>query len=318
MSDLGNLDATNDAATGQSAAGQSADDQRERDERRFLQEVGDRVRSARKRHGMSRKVLARESGVSERYLAQLETGSGNISILLLRQVAEATGLKLQDLVADNGQDAPEILSILELARRATAAQREDIIGRLSGMLDQSGTDLKASRIALIGLRGAGKSTLGQLIAEDLKIPFIELNREIEQDSGLAIAEIFALYGQDGYRRLEQRCLRSVIDRHSQVVLAVAGGIVAEANTYDMLLRSFHSVWLQASPEEHMERVRAQGDRRPMAGNPAAMNDLRSILESRQQLYGNAEMTFDTSGKGIAHCRDELSALLRKRLDTAAS
>ncbi|TQV79546.1 helix-turn-helix transcriptional regulator [Denitrobaculum tricleocarpae] len=279
----------------------------------FLQEVGNRVRSARKRHGMSRKVLARESGVSERYLAQLETGSGNISILLLRQVAAATGMKLRDLVSESQEDAPEILSILELARRASPAQREDIINSLTGMLDQSGTNLKASRIALIGLRGAGKSTLGKLIAEDLKIPFIELNREIELDSGLAIAEIFALYGQDGYRRLEQRCLRSVIDRHSEVVLAVAGGIVAEANTYEMLLRSFHSVWLQARPEEHMERVRAQGDRRPMAGNPAAMNDLRSILESRQQLYANAEMTFNTSGKTVAQCRDELSGLLVSRV-----
>ncbi len=280
----------------------------------FLQEVGNRVRSARKRHGMSRKVLARESGVSERYLAQLETGSGNISILLLRQIAAATGMKLRDLVSESQEDAPEILSILELARRASPAQREDIIDSLTGMLDQSGADLKASRIALIGLRGAGKSTLGKLIADDLKIPFIELNREIELDSGLAVAEIFALYGQDGYRRLEQRCLRSVIDRHSEVVLAVAGGIVAEANTYEMLLRSFHSVWLQARPEEHMERVRAQGDRRPMAGNPAAMNDLRSILESRQQLYANAEMTFDTSGKTVGQCRDELSKILSIRLE----
>lgn len=289
-------------------------DRQERATQHFLQEVGNRVRDARKRHGMSRKVLARESGVSERYLAQLETGSGNISILLLRQVANATGLKLQDLVAETVEDAPEILSILELARRASPAQREDVINSLSGMLDQSGTNLKASRIALIGLRGAGKSTLGQLIAEDLQIPFIELNREIELDSGLAIPEIFALYGQDGYRRLEQRCLRSVIDRHSEVVLAVAGGIVAEANTYEMLLRSFHSVWLQASPEEHMERVRAQGDRRPMAGNPAAMNDLRTILESRQQHYANAEMTFDTSAKTVGQCRDELSKILASRLD----
>lgn len=289
-------------------------ERQERAAQHFLQEVGNRVRGARKRHGMSRKVLARESGVSERYLAQLETGSGNISILLLRQVADATGLKLQDLVAETGEDAPEVLSILELARRASPAQREDIINSLSGMLDQSGADLKASRIALIGLRGAGKSTLGQLIAEDLKIPFIELNREIELDSGLAIPEIFSLYGQDGYRRLEQRCLRSVIDRHSEVVLAVAGGIVAEANTYEMLLRSFHSVWLQASPEEHMERVRAQGDRRPMAGNPAAMNDLRSILESRQQHYANAEMTFDTSAKTVGQCREELSKVLSARLE----
>ncbi len=292
----------------------SPSDRQEPAAEHFLQEVGNRVRGARKRHGMSRKVLARESGVSERYLAQLETGSGNISILLLRQVAEATGLKLQDLVAETEDDAPEILSILELARRASPAQREDIISSLSGMLNQSGTDLKASRIALIGLRGAGKSTLGQLIAEDLKIPFIELNREIELDSGLAIPEIFSLYGQDGYRRLEQRCLRSVIDRHNEVVLAVAGGIVAEANTYEMLLRSFHSVWLQASPEEHMERVRAQGDRRPMAGNPAAMNDLRSILESRQQHYANAEMTFDTSAKTVGQCRDELSKVLSIRLE----
>lgn len=285
----------------------------ERAGERFLQQVGVRVRTARTRRGMSRKVLAQESGVSERYLAQLETGNGNISILLLRQIADATGVKVQDLVTENDQAAPEILSILELARRATPAQREDIIDSLTHMLNSSGTDLKASRIALIGLRGAGKSTLGRFVAEDLKIPFIELNHEIEHDSGLAIPEIFALYGQDGYRRLEQRCLRSIIDRHSKVILAVAGGIVAEATTYEMLLRSFHTVWLQASPEEHMDRVRAQGDRRPMAGNPAAMNDLRSILESRQQLYSNAEVTFDTSAKTVAQCREELTELLSTQL-----
>lgn len=279
----------------------------------FLQEVGTRVRNARTRHGMSRKVLAKESGVSERYLAQLETGSGNISILLLRQVADAIGLKLQDLVTEAEEDGPDLLSILELARRASPLQREEVIDHLTGMLDRSGANLKASRIALIGLRGAGKSTLGRLVAEDLEIPFIELNHEIEHDSGLAIPEIFALYGQDGYRRLEQRCLRSVIDRHSRVVLAVAGGIVAEANTYEMLLRSFHTIWLQAKPEEHMERVRAQGDGRPMAGNPAAMNDLRSILESRQQLYANAELTFNTSTKTVTQCRQELGHLLASRV-----
>ena len=274
----------------------------------FLAAVGARVRSARQRLGMSRKMLAQASGVSERYLAQLENGAGNISILLLRQVARATSIRIEDLVGEGDTDA-ETLGLLDAVRRTTAEERKRIFEILSEMRDESGVDMKTGRIALIGLRGAGKSTLGRKVAERLSMPFIELNREIEAESGLAVAEIFSLYGQEGYRRLEQRCLKMVVARNPSVVLAVAGGIVGEPSTYEILLKSFHTVWLRASPEEHMERVRAQGDRRPMAGNPGAMDELRAILEARERFYSRAEASLDTSGKTLDASVYELAELI---------
>lgn len=279
-------------------------------ETEFLTRVGARVRSARTRLGMSRKMLAQASGVSERYLAQLENGAGNISILLLRQVAKATAIRIEDFLGEGETDA-ETLSLLDAVRRTTPEERKRLFELLSELRDQGGVDMKTGRVALIGLRGAGKSTLGRLVAGRLSLPFIELNREIEAESGLAVAEIFSLYGQEGYRRLEQRCLKMVVARNPAVVLAVAGGIVAEPATYEILLRSFHAVWLRASPEEHMERVRAQGDRRPMAGNPAAMDELRAILEARERFYSRAEASLDTSGKSVETSVAELADLIRE-------
>ena len=279
-------------------------------EAEFLSRVGARVRSARTRLGMSRKMLAQASGVSERYLAQLENGAGNISILLLRQVARATAIRIEDLLGEGETDA-ETLSLLDAVRRTTPEERKRLFELLSEIRDAGGVDMKTGRIALIGLRGAGKSTLGRLVAERLALPFIELNREIEAESGLAVAEIFSLYGQEGYRRLEQRCLKMVVARNPAVVLAVAGGIVGEPSTYEILLKSFHAIWLRASPEEHMERVRAQGDRRPMAGNPAAMDELRAILEARERFSSRAEASLDTSGKTVDQSVAELADLIRE-------
>ncbi|MCP1335861.1 helix-turn-helix transcriptional regulator [Futiania mangrovi] len=288
------------------------------DDAAFLALVGQRVRTARTRLSMSRKMLAQASGVSERYLAQLETGAGNISILLLRQVARATGRRLEDFVDESGGagDA-ELLSLLDAVRQATPEER----ARLSAILTEmrrGGGGLKAGRFALIGLRGAGKSTLGRAVAERMGLPFVELNREIEAESGLAIAEIFSLYGQDGYRRLEQRCLKLVVARHRACVLAVAGGIVAEPETFEMLLDAFHTVWLRATPEEHMERVRAQGDRRPMAGNPSAMDELRAILDARERLYSRAEARLDTSHKSVEASAAELANLLEDLTEPAVA
>ena len=279
-------------------------------ESEFLSRVGARVRSARTRLGMSRKMLAQASGVSERYLAQLENGAGNISILLLRQVARATAIRIEDLLGEGETDA-ETLSLLDAVRRTTPEERKRLFEVLSEMRDAGGVDMKTGRVALVGLRGAGKSTLGRLVAERLALPFIELNREIEAESGLAVAEIFSLYGQEGYRRLEQRCLKMVVARNPAVVLAVAGGIVGEPATYEILLKSFHAIWLRASPEEHMERVRAQGDRRPMAGNPAAMDELRAILEARERFYSRAEASLDTSGKSVEESVAELAGLIQQ-------
>ncbi|MEM7227139.1 MAG: helix-turn-helix transcriptional regulator [Pseudomonadota bacterium] len=276
----------------------------------FLAQLGERVRGARGQRGLSRKRLAQLAGVSERYLAQLETGRGNISILLLRHITEALELSLEEIVADR-DTAGDIALIVQMLRRASGAQRGQAKAAITEILQTAKGPAKARRIALIGLRGAGKSTLGQLVAGDLGIPFVELNSEISNMSGLAVPEIFNLYGPEGYRRLERRCLQQVVDTQDRVVLATGGGIVTDPSTYDLLLESFFTVWLHATPEEHMERVRAQGDLRPMAGNPEAMDELKLILGSREALYRRADRAFDTAGRPVGICRRSLLDLLRQ-------
>ena len=261
----------------------------------FLRRVGERVRDARGRKGLSRKLVSEQSGVSQRYLAQLEGGDGNISIALLRRVALALGVPIEWLVCDEDPWASEILPVVGLYQRASTDQR----ARVLEILDPEHPNVKRSRrVTLIGLRGAGKSTLGRLSADALGIPFLELNEEIEQASGMPVAEVMALYGQEGYRQLEQQAVERVAATHDQVVLAVAGGIVSEPKTFDFLLRHFHTIWLRARPEEHMARVRGQGDERPMAGNPSAMEELKSILTSREALYARAEVQVNTSGRTL--------------------
>lgn len=277
------------------------------DDAAFLERLGREVRWARGRRGLSRKLLARYSGVSERYLAQLETGQGNISILLLRQVAAALDMPVETLIAGDGEGASGIASLLPQLRRATPEQRRRVREVLAA---QDGPAARGRRVALIGLRGAGKSTLGRLVAGDLGLPFVELNDEITALAGLGVQEIFNLYGPEGYRRIERRALGRVVDRHDAVVLASGGGIVADATTFDMLLGSFFTVWLRAAPEDHMNRVRAQGDLRPMAGNDEAMDDLKLILESREVLYGRADRRLDTSAQDLEGCREALAGLLQ--------
>ena len=259
----------------------------------YLRALGDHVRNWRARRGMTRKQLAGHSGVSERYLAQVEAGHGNVSIALLRQIAFAMGVPLVDLVRE-GPERPVELTLLEhrLARLApdeiSAAYRL-IAGSAGARRERSG------RIALIGLRGAGKSTLGRQLAKRLKIPFIRLDEIIEQEAGIALGEIFSLYDQAGYRRLERKSLERVIESHAKAVIETGGSLVSEPATYDLLLDSCFTAWIKASPEEHMERVAAQGDHRPMAGNAEAMEDLRRILANRQSLYARADIVIDTSG-----------------------
>jgi XRE family aerobic/anaerobic benzoate catabolism transcriptional regulator len=156
--------------------------------------------------------------------------------------------------------------------------------------------VRRKRIALIGLRGAGKTTLGSLLAKDLQVPFIELDQEIEQEAGLPLSEIFTLYGQAGYRRRERRCLEKALKEHERAVIAVGGGVVSEDETFNLLLTRCHTVWLKAAPEEHMARVVAQGDLRPMAGNAEAMADLKHLLVVREPLYRKADAIVDTSGQ----------------------
>jgi XRE family transcriptional regulator, aerobic/anaerobic benzoate catabolism transcriptional regulator len=235
------------------------DDDLSRDDAWFLADLGRRVRELRERRGMSRRLLAQGSSVSERYLAQLETGNGNISVILLKRVATALGVAVGELLGHE-----------EAARRR--------------------------RIALIGLRGAGKSTLGAMLAQALKMPLIELNREVARETGLPSGEVMALYGLPAYRRIEQRVLERVARKQDRAVIVAGGGIVNEQEAFNLLLANCYTVWIRAQPEEHMARVIAQGDFRPMAGNAEAMDDLKRILAAREAMYRKADVVVDTSGE----------------------
>jgi XRE family transcriptional regulator, aerobic/anaerobic benzoate catabolism transcriptional regulator len=259
----------------------------------FLSAIGQRVRDARARRGMTRKVLARSSGVSERYLAQLEAGGGNASVLLLRNVARALGMPMVELL-DQHEASVEQRLIRRFLEQLHERDLEDVVFKLMREFGRDGASRK-KRLALVGLRGAGKTTLGSALAAELGFPFLELDREVERDAGMSLSEVFSLYGQAGYHRIEHRCLERIIQEHEQMVLSVGGGIVSEALSYNLLLHNFYTVWVKASPEEHMARVVAQGDFRPMQGNTSAMDDLKRILLARAPLYGKADITLDTSG-----------------------
>ena len=270
----------------------------------YLAALGDRVREARARRGMSRKLLAADSGVSERYLAQLEAGQGNVSILLLRQITSALNLPITELLAEDSGDAVELTLTMQflkrLPRQKLATVRSQLVRDYGSAHDE-----RMKHIALIGLRGAGKSTLGAKLAKALGTPFVELDREVERAAGTSLSEIFLLYGQAGYRRYERRCLERVLEKNDRAVIATGGSIVSEPGTYELLLSACFTVWLKAEPEEHMARVIAQGDTRPMAGNDQAMEDLRRILDGRAVLYGQADVTVDTAGKSVEKSLAEL-------------
>ncbi len=274
----------------------------------FIVAVGERVHKARRRKGIARRVLSELSGVSQRYLAQLENGRGNISIALLHRVAQALDHRVEWLV---GQDDPwgsEIIKFAELYRSATNEQRQKVMNILQPAQPEQ---MRRQRICLIGLRGAGKSTLGRRLGAALSLPFVELNRDIEEQSGMPVTDVMALYGQEGYRRLERQALERVVATSDAVVLAVAGGIVSEPETFVFLLRNFHTIWLKAPPELHMKRVAEQGDERPMAGNPKAMEELTSILTSREALYAKAEGVVDTTGRSPDESARDLVQAVRK-------
>jgi XRE family transcriptional regulator, aerobic/anaerobic benzoate catabolism transcriptional regulator len=275
----------------------------------FLDRVGARVRMMRSRRGMSRKLLAKHSKISERYLAQLEAGKGNFSVLLLRRVAHAIGVPLAELVDDRPErsvDSSLLTQFLDrLAPVDLAAARDLLLARFSG----ASSDMRAHRVALIGLRGSGKSTLGGALAARLRVPFIELDREVEQQSGIALGQLFELFGQEVFRRNERAALEGVLQRHPRFVLATGGGLVTEPATFELLSSSCRTVWLKADPEEHMRRVVEQGDLRPMANNDRAMDDLVSILSSREPLYAKADLILDTAGRTPEQSLEELLALL---------
>ncbi len=277
-----------------------------------LAALGDRVRELRARRGMTRKILAKDSGVSERYLAQLEGGQGNASLTILRRLARALDVPPAALIADAPADPTELTGSIELLRRLDEGRLAEAHALLQETFGDAEIAGRSGRIALIGLRGAGKTTLGKLLSERLGVPFLELDREIERESGVSLATIFDFYGQAGFRRMERRCLDRVIAEHPRFVLATGGSIVSEPSTFERLLAACWTIWLKASPSEHMERVVAQGDMRPMAGNRESMADLQRILAGREPLYRRADTAVDTSGRPVASAIDALVAGLPQK------
>ena len=268
---------------------------------------------------MSLKTLAKVSGISERYIAQLESGKGNVSIVLLRRLSHAMGVHLEDLVAID-QPSPDWRVIRDLLRKAAPAQ----VARAKEILAGEGSNgiaaprqMSFAGIALIGLRGAGKTTLGRRLADKIGWAFVELNKEIERQNGLSVAEIIALYGQEGFRRMEQAALGQLLARRELMVLATGGGIVSEPLTFDLILSSFYTIWLKAKPEEHMARVRQQGDLRPMADDRSAMAELRTILLSREPLYSRASAVVDTAGLSVDQAATRLIGAVAPMLSREA-
>ena len=239
----------------------------------YLARLGERVRAWRTEHGMTRRALSAASGVSERYLAQLESGLGNISVLLLRKVALAMGVSVERLVQEEERSP------------------------------------RAERIALLGLRGAGKSTLGRKLAESLGVPLIELDREVEKEAGAKLGEVFSMYGQDAFRRFERRALERVLAEHPRAVIAAGGSLVTDPETYALLLERCVCIWLKANPDEHMSRVIAQGDMRPFKGRSAALDEIKKLLEDRKRLYGRADAVVDTSGRTVKQSFEQLKRAL---------
>jgi XRE family aerobic/anaerobic benzoate catabolism transcriptional regulator len=289
----------------------------ERSNSDFLLALGKRVRELRNQRGMIRKILAREAEVSERHLAQLEAGEGNVSVVLLRRIAGALGVSMEELFAPEVEtrEAAEAnsakLSIQHFLERLPAGRVEEALARLKREFGEEEAARRA-RIALIGIRGAGKSTLGSKLAADLKIPLVELDSEIEKDAGIPLSEIFALYGQSGYRAIERRLLEGVLGENPRAILSVGGGVVSEKETYDYLLANCYTVWIKARPEEYMARVIAQGDFRVMGGSDQAMEELRRILEAREPLYRKADVVLDTTGDSVEESFAKLKAALRAK------
>lgn len=281
----------------------------------FLTALGERVRALRSRRGLTRKAVANMADVSERHLANLEYGTGNASILVLLQVAGALQCSLAELIGDVTTSSPEWLMLRELLEHrddATLHRVRVAVGELLGT--GGGNAARSPRVALIGLRGAGKSTLGQLLADDLGFAFVELSREIEKFAGCSISEIQALYGMNAYRRYERRALEEAIQIYPEAVIATPGGLVSDPATFNLLLAHCTTVWLQADAEDHMQRVAAQGDLRPMAASKEAMQDLKQILSGRAAFYSKADMKLDTSAQELDATSRALSQMVRQALE----
>jgi XRE family transcriptional regulator, aerobic/anaerobic benzoate catabolism transcriptional regulator len=260
--------------------------------------VGELVRIARAKRGMTRRQLAQDSGASERYLAQIESGQGNPSVIMLKAIAEALDVPIIELLPRTNGRSEALNHILDVLLRLPPSELPAIAALIESQVAADLAPNRARRIALVGLRGAGKSTLGQRLAKHVGSPFIELNRVIEQDYGASVPDLIEMAGLATFRRYERACLERVIAGHDAAVIATAGGIVSNPETYALLLRRTHTVWVKARPDEHMSRVMEQGDFRPMAQNREAMADLVAILDARRADYARAEAELDTSGDAV--------------------
>ena len=280
----------------------------------FLASLGERVRMLRARRGMTRRSVALAAQVSERHLANLESGTGNASILILLQVAQALQCSIFELLGDVTTSSPEWLLIRELLEKRNEGELRRVRQHIGEMFGTHGDEqARSNRIALVGLRGAGKTTLGQRLADDLGFPFIELSREIEKFAGCSISEIHNLYGTNAYRRYERRALEEAIQIYPEVVIATPGGLVSDSATFNETLAHCFTVWLKAAPEDHLARVAAQGDMRPMAGSKEALEDLKRILEGRSAFYAKADLAFDTSAQPLDDSFSALRTQVRQAL-----
>lgn len=291
-----------DPATAAEHAAQSQSDPAERELEQYVEHIGKRIRAIRARRGMSRKLLSRHSSISERYLAQTETGKANISIALLWNISQALQVKLTDLLPEG--ETIESHSPLSNLVRCLSVKQQDIAYQLL-QKHFSKPAGNCHGIALIGLRGAGKTRLGSLLADEFNVPFIRMGEVIEQLAGMNIGELFSLGGQKAYRRFEKQALEKILAEHPKAIVEAGGSLVSESETLRLLLDAYYTVWIKASAEEHMNRVLEQGDMRPMEGNKQAMDDLKLILLEREAEYQLANYTLDTSGRKVLDCLQEL-------------
>jgi XRE family aerobic/anaerobic benzoate catabolism transcriptional regulator len=280
----------------------------------FAAEVGRLVRLGRAKRGMTRRQLAEGAGASERYLAQIEGGQGNPSVVMLKSIAEALELPVIELLPRSNSRAAAVTRIVDLLGRLPQSDLPAIAEWVEARVTRQTGDDRARRIALVGLRGAGKSTLGQQLAKELGCPFIELDRLVEQEYGARIPDLIEIAGVATFRRYERACLERVIAANEAAVIATAGGIVANAETYGFLLRHTHTVWLKARPDDHMGRVMQQGDFRPMAQNREAMADLVAILDARSPDYARANAELDTSGDSVDQSFAKLATIAARYLN----
>jgi XRE family aerobic/anaerobic benzoate catabolism transcriptional regulator len=262
-----------------------------RDEHQLLLgSVGNAVRSWREQRGLSRRELAVKSGVSERFLADLEGGEGNISVARLDDVGRALGTSAGELL---------------FSAQSGAVSRDDLAEAqrwLRARFVKPGGPL----IALVGLRGAGKSTIGRALALKLGVPFVELDALVEKEAGLPLAALFSLHGEAYYRRLAREVLMRFLAETDAAVIATGGGIVTERESFKLLQKRCLTVWLQATPDDHWKRVLAQGDVRPSAASPHAREELKALLKSREPLYAQAQLSVDTSRLGVAASVEEIA------------